>query len=333
MEKVVRLAAALVLCIAGSARAASDLPVTPHTHECFLYTTSCGATVDGEITIFGCRYVDNNDTKYWTRYRFPIPQQTDVGVTVTSTEFIPELGIAIKDADVYAAYNANGSRRNTISLGARLRGPNFIDVDIYAKSPYTGRFRMTISCAVCAEPQFTQHPVSMSVPFGGQASLSAEAVGNEPIEYSWYDAADPSHALGFGRQFQSPPITRTSSFYAEASNGCGRTRSVSAIIEPGPCEKAVVQIPTANYTIGIGSRLTLNVGVRGSAPITLQWYQGLPPDTGAPIDGATSTQLTLPSVMRSSSYWVRVTNACGVSDSAPITVNVVTSPRRRSVRH
>ena len=329
-----RLAVVILLVLLPRPATARVLRPAPNTHECYLYTTSCGATVDGEITIYGCRYVSSTDTKYWTRYRLLLTSAATVTATVTATEFIPELGISTKQSDFYSAYHSNSSRQNTISITFRFAQSGYVDVDIFAKSPYTGRFRLTVSCAACKVPEFVEQPApTTTVPYGSQTTLHATATGNEPIQYAWYDMADPSNRLGTLQQFQTPPITQPINFFALATNECGSTRSNFAVLDPGPCDRPSVGVSAAIVTATRGSRVSLDVTARGTAPFSYQWYVGTPSNTNAPYTGATGNQLVLFSVSQSTSFWVRVTNPCSFTDSSAITLNVTAPARHRSVRH
>jgi hypothetical protein len=327
-----RWVVAVVMALCGYDVGAQAREPNPTTHECFRYTTYCGSTVDAEITIFGCRYESATDFKYWTRYRVRLDVQTDVTATVTSTEFRPEIGLAVVDAELYTAYNHNTSLSSTATVSARLPGRAEFDVDIYAKSADTGRFRLTLTCAACAEPIITQHPLSTSVPYGGRATLSATAVGKEPLRYAWFDPSNPSFAIAAGQQFVTPPVTQPQAYFAEAINECGKARTLTAIIEPGACDRPSIGVPAAVYDVERGAAVNLDVVATGAAPLAIQWYEGSPPDTSRPVPSPGTTRLTLPSVFRPATYWARVSNACGFADSTPIRIDVTGTARRRSVR-
>ena len=68
-------------------------------------------------------------------------------------------------------------------------------------------------------------------------------------------------------------------------------------------------------TVPRGSTATFTVAPLGSGPFTYQWYSGFRGMTGSPVAGATSAKFTTPAVTSTSSYWVRVSNACGSFDS------------------
>ncbi len=78
-------------------------------------------------------------------------------------------------------------------------------------------------------------------------------------------------------------------------------------------------------TIPGGDSATLSVVATGTAPLAFRWYRGSSGDTSDAIAGATGTSYTTPSLEESTSYWVRVTNACGEADSSTATVTVTPS--------
>jgi uncharacterized cupredoxin-like copper-binding protein len=80
-----------------------------------------------------------------------------------------------------------------------------------------------------------------------------------------------------------------------------------------------------NQTIAAGGSATLSVVASGEAPLSYQWYVGASPDTGNPVAGATQASVTV-TPNASTSYWVRVTNPAGNTDSASASVNLVGAP-------
>jgi hypothetical protein len=68
-------------------------------------------------------------------------------------------------------------------------------------------------------------------------------------------------------------------------------------------------------TVDRGQRATLTVTPSGSGPQTFQWYSGFRGMTGSPIAGATGATLQTGPVNEMTSYWVRVSNPCGSTDS------------------
>src|SRR5207253_9500392 len=69
-------------------------------------------------------------------------------------------------------------------------------------------------------------------------------------------------------------------------------------------------------TITPRSSATPSATAGGTSPLSYQWYSG-----SVPISGATTSSITV-APSSTTSYFVRVTNACGTVDSATATVTV-----------
>jgi sugar lactone lactonase YvrE/pimeloyl-ACP methyl ester carboxylesterase len=63
----------------------------------------------------------------------------------------------------------------------------------------------------------------------------------------------------------------------------------------------------------------LFVTAAGTWPLTYQWYRGNVGDTSNPV-GTNSASYVVPALTLATSYWVRITNACGSVNSALVTV-------------
>ncbi|GEM_PF-5334269 len=74
-------------------------------------------------------------------------------------------------------------------------------------------------------------------------------------------------------------------------------------------------------TVARGSTAKLTIKPTGSGPFFYQWYNGYPGMTWSPIADATGASYTTPAITDTNPYWVRVTNACGVADSAAAVVS------------
>src|SRR5262249_4059728 len=74
-----------------------------------------------------------------------------------------------------------------------------------------------------------------------------------------------------------------------------------------------------------GQKATLNVEATGTGPLHYQWYSGISPNAGNPIEGATSSTFTTQALVTGGQYlyWVQVSNAGGVVNSLNATVNVM----------
>jgi len=79
--------------------------------------------------------------------------------------------------------------------------------------------------------------------------------------------------------------------------------------------------------IASGGTATLQV-VASGADSQYQWYEGTSGDTAHPVEGAQAADFTTPALSETTSFWVRVTNGCGGTDSdtAFVTVSRACSP-------
>lgn len=80
----------------------------------------------------------------------------------------------------------------------------------------------------------------------------------------------------------------------------------------------------ASSTVNAGSPATLSVTATGDS-LQYQWYQGTAPSTTTPVPGGNGATLTV-TPASTTSYWVRVFNACGAANSNTATVNVCVPP-------
>jgi len=85
----------------------------------------------------------------------------------------------------------------------------------------------------------------------------------------------------------------------------------------------------ASQTVASGQTALMSVAASGDNPFSYQWYIGTSGDTSTPIQGATSATYTTPALTMTTNYWVRVSNAGGMANSATATIMVGGTPARR----
>jgi len=88
------------------------------------------------------------------------------------------------------------------------------------------------------------------------------------------------------------------------------------------CVAPAITSQPEGTTVTVGGQATLTVVASGSQPFAYQWYEGSSGATADPVAGATSASFTTPPLDATTSYWVRVSNACGTADSVTATVTV-----------
>jgi YD repeat-containing protein len=190
-----------------------------------------------------------------------------------------------------------------------------------------------IDPAACVPPAFTTHPQSQSITSGTTATLAAKAVGQngQTISYIWYRGAplDRSAQLGGGTllgdgstQFTTPALTVDTSYWVEATNGCGATASITAVISV--CTAPVVEFQPFDKEITRTQVTDLSVIPEGSGPFTYQWYE-IVGGVAEAISGATG-QIAYVAPNGTTQYKVSISNGCDSVFSDTVTVTVHEPP-------
>ncbi|MFI5143343.1 MAG: hypothetical protein ACHQHM_04865, partial [Thermoanaerobaculales bacterium] len=93
------------------------------------------------------------------------------------------------------------------------------------------------------------------------------------------------------------------------------------------CTAPLITSHPQSQSIQSGQTETLSVTATGTTPLSYQWYQGSSGAISQPV-GTNASSFTTPALTSRTSYWVRVSNACGHADSATATVTI-----GRELRH
>jgi hypothetical protein len=173
-------------------------------------------------------------------------------------------------------------------------------------------------------PTITTQPISQTIAHGGTATLSVTASGTNPFTYQWYQGTAGNAATPVGSDspsFTTPALSTTSSYWVRVSNSVGNINSQAATLSILPS----ITTQPSSQTIAHGGTATLSVTASGSSPFTYQWYQGNVGSMSNPV-GNNSPNFTTPALITATSYWVRVSNSGGTTDSIAATLGLVTVP-------
>ncbi len=189
----------------------------------------------------------------------------------------------------------------------------------------------------CAPPSITGQPQSQDFQNGQSGTLSVTATGGTPLCYDWYEGSsgDTSNPVGTGASsFTTPLLTITTSYWVRVRNACGSVDSATATITVGGgCTTPVIAAQPQSRFVQSGRAATLSVVAWGTPPLSYQWYLGASGDTSAPVHlFGTGSALTLWPQTATTRFWVRVSNACGHTDSVTATLGVAVGPRRHLER-
>ena len=180
------------------------------------------------------------------------------------------------------------------------------------------------SCEVCTAPAISSQPLSTSIAAGSSANLSVTATGSATLAYQWYRGAsgttsDPVSGATSAALSISP--STTTSYWVRVTNSCGTANSAAATVTVSCAAPPSITGQPASTTITSGQTTALSVVASSPAAMTYQWYRGSVGTTSDPVSGATAAQVNVAPTV-STTYWVRVTNSCGFTNSAAATVTV-----------
>jgi hypothetical protein len=189
--------------------------------------------------------------------------------------------------------------------------------------------RVTNSCGSANSPTITVTasgctPPTINGPFtrvvSGGTEISVTTTGTTPQTFQWYRGASgntssPVNTATLSYIVANPSVT--TSYWVRVTNACGSANSAAVTVQVA-CVRPTINGP---FTRAVSGGTEISVTTNGTTPQTFQWYRGASGNTSSPVNTATRSYLIAnPSV--TTSYWVRVTNACGFADSAAVTVQV-----------
>ncbi len=200
----------------------------------------------------------------------PASINTCTGSSVTLTVQNPQTGLRYQwsDADgnllfTGTSYTFNADSSATYYVRAVIGGS-------CTSCGGCGGARTAIPIVVGAAPATpTVAATSLSVCAGGSVTLSIQnpAAGTT---YKWYNAATGGTQLGTGTTYTTGPLTATTDFYAEASNGTC-TSAVRAKVTVGVGTAPTPVLESNALTVCTGSTATLRV-TSPANNITYKWY-------------------------------------------------------------
>ncbi len=191
----------------------------------------------------------------------------------------------------------------------------------------SGGFSMNVfETPVCSLPVITSQPASPSIASGQTATLTVTATG--ATSYQWYRGTSGSElnliSGATTSSYTTEALTATSQYWVKVTNACGSVNSTTATVTIS-CPKPGITVQPQSSSISSGESKLLSV-VASNGPLTYQWYRGNAGDTSQPIAGATNSTYTTGALTSTTSFWVKVTNSCGSTNSVTATLTVCVIP-------
>jgi hypothetical protein len=294
----------------------------------------CGDRVAGVLDGTGCRFLNEPDWQY-SPYAMELTAGTVLTITMTSGAFPPRLniyyGIASQPILRIRAEGSTAKATFEVPRTGTYRFAAFSE-----ERTKTGPFFLDIECeGRCVAPFETPRNVRLTYDRkpGEVVALAAYADGAAPLQYRWYDTRVPLVTLGTDASFTSPPLYQSTSFAVTVTNGCGELTLPPFEVTVAECKPPEITKHPFNVRVDYGAPARFWVEVTGTPPFEYAWYEGLRFDVSRAVYGNTgSSTLDLPRATHDTSYWVRVSNGCGTSDSFEARLEVNGGTRRRSSR-
>ena len=128
-------------------------------------------------------------------------------------------------------------------------------------------------------------------------------------------AATPSNVTAYADTTVAGDTTYLYRVFATNGGGDSAPSNSAGATTPAACMPPTIHSQPQSKTANSGAKTTLSVGASGTS-LSYQWFAGT-----TAIDGADESTLTV-SPTATTTYFVRVTNACGTADSAAATITV-----------
>src|SRR5208282_2561521 len=198
-----------------------------------------------------------------------------------------------------------------------------IDAITIAGAPRNGSHRSTLAGFIVTDkPVVSQKPVGGIFNSGSTISLSAAAIGIDPISYQWYTNGVPVPGATTIVFYKTGATSADSAAYTlVASNAYGFGTSVVAQVSVLLVPTVVTDLPAAatNY-LSLNEQFSVVAG--GQTPLSYQWFKGtslLPDATNATLS------LTNLGAGDAASYKVVITNSLGSVTSSVAALTVLSS--------
>ena len=256
--------------------------------------------------------------------------KTEYNYTVTDYHLDPN-GLTATCLDPNPAITPFDSLWNRVDLGVadplsatsyQLSGT--CQVDDHHPEPVTLQACDSLgNCAtvtVQSAPTITTQPQDTSI-FSGQTATFTVVASGDGLSYQWYQgtSGDTSTPVGSDSDnFTTPALTADTSYWVRVSNPDSSADSDTTTVTVQSAPNITTQ--PQDTSIFSGQTATFSVAASGNS-LSYQWYQGSSGDTSTPV-GSDSDSFTTPALTADTSYWVRVSNPAGNTDSNTATVTL-----------
>jgi hypothetical protein len=246
---------------------------------------------------------DWSNTNIWARFVSPTGTLTGLAFAITTCPGVQLGSPAVFGGGKFLVVWVEGIDPTTFS-GGHVFG-TFV-------SPLQSTLAITTSSALPAGAIGVPYSLQLAAT-GGTGSLSWSVIGG---------ALPGGLSLGAaGLLSGTPTAAGSTSFTVQVADSAGISVQGAFTLSISGCNAPAITSQPQGASIQTGQTATLSVRASGPPPLAFQWYQGSSGDT-ANLVGSNAAAFTTPPLSVTTSYWVRVSNACDHADSATATVTV-----------
>jgi hypothetical protein len=209
---------------------------------CVTQTLLCNQRASWYLTNQSCRFSGADSNFVYAQFEiYGVPG--DVMTIDLISEFQGGFGV-IKDNGT--SYLLTSKFISTSHQQGFFSAPavGFYEIVVTTAQPQqTGFFSLSVNCSSsgCIEPLVIQQPQDVKAVLGQRATLQASANGTSP-RFEWFDESiGLPVSVATGATFQTPLLTRPSTYYYVASNACGEDTSAAVRVTPVPSRTHAVK--------------------------------------------------------------------------------------------
>jgi hypothetical protein len=185
--------------------------------------------------------------------------------------------------------------------------------------------------APCVPPSITGTSGAGTVPFGSsrQLEVTINAATTLPVTYQWFRgmSGDTTTPVGTNsNKFSISSASGTMHHWVRVTSQCGANASVNSdtiTVTAESCTEPTITKQPVGSRVTPGGSVTLSIDANGTPNLQIRWYEAAN-NTDESKQVGTGSTFTTPALNAATSYWARVTNACGTARSNVATITVGT---------
>lgn len=290
------------------------------------YANASGGSSLGTGSSFTTPVISTSTTYYAEAGSGCNSPRVPVEATITSAPVAPSAADVSRCGTGTVTLNATGTQ--TINWYSAQTGGTLLASSASYTTPSistTTTYYVEQGSGACQSSRVAVQAIVNSVPSApsaadvsrcGAGSVTLSATSASTV--NWYSSSSGGTQLGTGLTFNTPSISSTTTYYAEANNGCASTRTaVDAIINSVPSAPAAPAVSRC----GAGT-----VTLVATSSEQCFWYSAASGGTLL----FTGSSFTTPSISSTTTYYVETGNSCR-SNRVSVQAIITTQPASPSV--